>query len=434
MRKSLYIVSLLALLILPFCSLAVTDETPLTPLDPTLNPQLPIGVVIGIPTAVPAAATFSSAQSVTLTTSGASGICYTTNGTDPVCATSGASCTTGTFYTIAIPVATTLTIKARSCYPSDNHSTVGSYTYTISSAPPSGGGGGGGSAPPSSTTGSINAMGGVVTLNPEDGTLVRFTAPINAFTGAAAITIARVSNSSSTYTPPAGTTGLFMIGSYVYNITALIGSTSVTTFGAPVTLTFTYTDAQIPAGVIESTLQVYYFDTATNAWVAVTTTIDTVNNTVTITITHLTQFAIFGKKTATGTGTTPTTTPSTVTVEQLQATLNSLIAQLKVLVRAAIARGEILSPALMAYAQDTPIVTVTGKITRDWYMGQTGDEVKIIQSVLAQDVSIYPSGTITGYFGALTKAAVIKFQTKYGIRTTGNVGPLTREKMNTMTK
>jgi len=428
MRKSLYIVSVLALLILPFSSFA-TETDPIK-LDPTLNPGGLTGVVIGIPIASPVAGTYSSAQSVTLTSSGSSGICYTTSGTDPVCAASGTSCTTGTLYSSAISVASTVTVEAISCYPDNNHSLVGSYAYTISSG--GGGGGGGSSVPPSSVTGAINAMGGVVTLNPEDGTLARFTAPANAFTSATTITITRVSNTASTYTPPASSTGLFMIGSYVYQITALSGSTAVTTFGQPVTLTFTYTAAQIPAGVLESTLQIYYFDTTTNTWVAITSTVDSLTHTITATINHLTQFGIFGKKTAAAEITAEVTPPTTGTVAQLQATLNSLIAQLKVLIKAAIAKGITLSPALMAYVQEAP--TITGKITRDWYMGQSGDEVKIIQTLLAQDPAIYPEAKITGYFGSLTKAAVKKFQAKYGINTTGNVGPLTREKMNSLIK
>ena len=148
MRKSLYIVSVLALLILPFSSFAVT-ETPPETLDPnTLNPGGLTGVVIGIPIASPPANTFSSAQSVTLTSSGSSGICYTTNGTDPVCAASGTSCTTGTLYNQAISVASSVTIKAISCYSDNHHSSVGSYAYTISS----GGGGGGGYNPTTTTT------------------------------------------------------------------------------------------------------------------------------------------------------------------------------------------------------------------------------------------------------------------------------------------
>ena len=148
MRKSLYIISVLALLILPFSGLA-TETDPIT-LDPTLNPGELGGVVIGIPIASPSAGTHSSTQSVVLTSSGSSGICYTTSGTDPVCAASGTSCTTGTLYSSAISVSSNTTIKAISCYPNNNHSSVGSYAYTISVSTPSSGGGG--YTPPTTTT------------------------------------------------------------------------------------------------------------------------------------------------------------------------------------------------------------------------------------------------------------------------------------------
>jgi len=49
---------------------------------------------------------------------------------------------------------------------------------------------------------------------------------------------------------------------------------------------------------------------------------------------------------------------------------------------------------------------------------------------LSQTPSIYPEGQVTGYFGKATEAAVKKFQEKYGIRITGEVGPQTRAKLN----
>ena len=71
--------------------------------------------------------------------------------------------------------------------------------------------------------------------------------------------------------------------------------------------------------------------------------------------------------------------------------------------------------------------------------GSQGNEVKELQKCLAQDKDVYPEGEVTGYFGAKTKAAVIKFQEKYRAdilipaeleKGTGEVKSLTRKKLN----
>ena len=67
--------------------------------------------------------------------------------------------------------------------------------------------------------------------------------------------------------------------------------------------------------------------------------------------------------------------------------------------------------------------------------GSEGDDVTRLQTCLASDTSVYPQGLITGYFGSLTRAAVERFQEKYGIASAGvagygTVGPKTRAKLN----
>ena len=68
--------------------------------------------------------------------------------------------------------------------------------------------------------------------------------------------------------------------------------------------------------------------------------------------------------------------------------------------------------------------------TKSLQLGITDPEVYNLQKVLSQTPSIYPEGQMTGYFGKATEAAVKKFQEKYGIRITGEVGPQTRAKLN----
>jgi hypothetical protein len=67
--------------------------------------------------------------------------------------------------------------------------------------------------------------------------------------------------------------------------------------------------------------------------------------------------------------------------------------------------------------------------------GVSGEQVKVLQSILARDNSIYPEGLATGYYGTLTKKAVGRFQERYGLAKTsdsfyGLAGPITRAKIN----
>ncbi len=82
-------------------------------------------IVVATPTFSPAAGTYSSAQSVTITdaTSGAT-IYYTTNGSTPTTASS--------VYSSAIPVSVTETLEALATHSGDTNSAVASAVYTIS--------------------------------------------------------------------------------------------------------------------------------------------------------------------------------------------------------------------------------------------------------------------------------------------------------------
>lgn len=70
--------------------------------------------------------------------------------------------------------------------------------------------------------------------------------------------------------------------------------------------------------------------------------------------------------------------------------------------------------------------------------GARGADVTSLQQFLAADVSVYPEGLVTGYFGSLTRAAVQRYQCKQGIvcggtaATTGygRVGPRTLASIN----
>lgn len=64
-------------------------------------------------------------------------------------------------------------------------------------------------------------------------------------------------------------------------------------------------------------------------------------------------------------------------------------------------------------------------------VGSTGADVTALQSwLVSQNFLTMPAGVSMGYFGQLTKAAVVKYQASVGLPATGFVGPLTVAKLN----
>ncbi len=100
-----------------------------------------------------------------------------------------------------------------------------------------------------------------------------------------------------------------------------------------------------------------------------------------------------------------------VTIAELQAQINALMAQLAALQGGTVSTG--------------------ASITSDLTIGSTGAQVVTLQSALvAQGHLVMPAGVAMGYFGSLTKAAVMKWQAANGVINTGYFGPLSRAKYN----
>lgn len=72
------------------------------------------------------------------------------------------------------------------------------------------------------------------------------------------------------------------------------------------------------------------------------------------------------------------------------------------------------------------------QISQQLDLGQTNGDVTSLQEFLAASPELYPQGLITGYYGALTREAVEKFQGQYGLAKVGRVGPLTLAKINSL--
>lgn len=80
--------------------------------------------------------------------------------------------------------------------------------------------------------------------------------------------------------------------------------------------------------------------------------------------------------------------------------------------------------------------------TRALSRGMRHADIELLQRCLARDVTLYPQGVVTGYFGTLTEGAVQRFQARYLIISSGTpsttgygrVGPLTRTWLNVACK
>lgn len=77
-----------------------------------------------------------------------------------------------------------------------------------------------------------------------------------------------------------------------------------------------------------------------------------------------------------------------------------------------------------------PAVSHADTLTRQLGLGMSGADVGSLQTFLARDVTLYPQGLVTSFFGSLTKTAVANFQVRNGLPAVGRVGPATLPILN----
>lgn len=130
---------------------------------------------------------------------------------------------------------------------------------------------------------------------------------------------------------------------------------------------------------------------------------------------------------ATGTSTTST---STVSVQELIQTMQQQIAELKAQIEALTVQLVSLRKAKGEVKETVKEIKTTLKMTRRLWREMSGEDVELLQEILATDPDVYPEALITGYFGPLTERAVKKFQKISGIEQVGVVGPKTLARIN----
>jgi peptidoglycan hydrolase-like protein with peptidoglycan-binding domain len=70
--------------------------------------------------------------------------------------------------------------------------------------------------------------------------------------------------------------------------------------------------------------------------------------------------------------------------------------------------------------------------TQSLQLGSKGEGVTKLQEILvAKGFLVMPPGILSGYFGLLTRQAVMEYQKSLGLEQVGIVGPMTRARLNT---
>jgi len=83
-------------------------------------------------------------------------------------------------------------------------------------------------------------------------------------------------------------------------------------------------------------------------------------------------------------------------------------------------------------SNDPSVHQISFNFTKTLKLNMIDAEVGDLQRALASDPTLYPEAQITNKYGALTKRAVERFQTKYNIKVTGIVDAATRSTLNTV--
>ena len=285
-------------------------------------------------------------------------------------------------------------------------------------------------------------QGGFVT-NSDIGANFRMTIPANALgTGSNAGTVKTQANTAV----PNAANGTVLSKSAVSISSVDSSGQPVKNLNDEVTIVVPYSESDIPSGRSENDIQLGVWNDSTQTYDILSTTVDSTNNTLTANVTHFSDFAPIvptqssasSASTATtgdggsgsgggGGGGGSTSSGITTTVSTTTGTRAMIIYPDGRIVYVPQNLG-VAAPASVSTSASTKASTKGGvRFTTLLKQGLKHADVARLQKLLGVDS--------TGYFGALTLAAVQRFQMKHGIAKKGDegfglVGPKTRTKLN----
>ncbi len=218
----------------------------------------------------------------------------------------------------------------------------------------------------------------------------------------------------------------------------------IKTLNDEVTIIIPYDQSSIPSGSSESDLQLGVWNDATQSYDILSTTVDTTNNTLTSTVSHFSDFApIVPSQSSSNSGGSGSGSSGSSGGSASSGSGGSIWSATPVATMTkTIAKAQIVYPdGRVVYVdqnlgvatgstrgtQAVPVRAATTRFAVLLKQGSRHADVARLQKALGVDP--------TGYFGALTRAAVEAFQVKHGLAKKGDqgfgiVGPKTRAKLN----
>lgn len=127
----------------------------------------------------------------------------------------------------------------------------------------------------------------------------------------------------------------------------------------------------------------------------------------------------------------PTTNAQTTNVAQMVARMKEIAVEMQQLQTEFLSLANKLgassgaSSVLGAQTSVAAPVSSAPVFTQPLVFGETNDDIKKIQALLATDPEIYPYGVASGYFGPKTEEAIKNLQMRFGMDPVGVVGPST---------
>lgn len=284
----------------------------------------------------------------------------------------------------------------------------------------------GGSAPSSATSTSISVNSDTTSTATDSGRTITVTTPAN-FTATSSSVVIQIKGLASTDVinsigKPLGS--LSSAATIAFDVTALIDNvTTLDSFDMPVTIAYTYTDADV-SNLDESTLSMYHYHDG--SWLQLDACSVNVNtNTITCEAPSFSVFAIFGSPLSSSSGVRGGSATS------VQRRVANLFAMGKP------AEATMLKQQwYWLFPTETIISTSSVLFTRNLTLHDEGVDVRNLQKFLNSQGFVLASagpgspGNETSYFGGLTQKALISYQKANGIfPSIGYLGPITRAKI-----